>query len=104
MVGDSIIVYSSDIYDSLLRTNKTLKIKTIDTFCNNETKRAQKDIKENRLYLFTDDVVFEKDEMAQLLNKHNIGIKTRMYYCVRSNNKFDSYCYATIMDNYVYVN
>jgi hypothetical protein len=92
-----LIVYSEQVYAEMWVKNKNLKVTVIDTFCINQKKRADNDIKKGKLIYFNSKgYTFKK--MSTLLKKY--GIETKEFYgrCVRMPG-FEPYCYENEMEN-----
>ena len=90
------VVYNQDEYLKLWMKDKNVKVKVVDTFCENQTKKAIKDIANNQLTYFNPYAYYEHEELAELLKKH--GIQTKICYrpCI-SVASFNLYCYQDLM-------
>lgn len=77
-------VYNLNKYMELYAKGKdSIKnIKTLDTFCINQTKRAKIDIKNNKLIYFMSEAECEFVGMKKHLKKLNIDVKNYDHYCV----------------------
>lgn len=97
-------IYSENEYMKLWIKDKEIhkKIKIVDTFCINQTRRAKNDIKNNKLTYFVPFGNGNYDrsdkELSILLKKYNIKIDTLLIYCVRTPG-FDRSCYQKTMNN-----
>lgn len=78
------LVYNINDYMKLYAKGKdsVLNIKTIDTFCINQKKRAKVDIKNNKLIYFMSEFECEFEGMKKHLKKINIEVKNYDHYCV----------------------
>ena len=90
------IVYNIDEYMKLWIKDKNVKVEIIDTFCENQTKKAKRDIANNKLTYFDPYGYYEHEELGELLHEHNIKIERYNRYCV-SVASFNPYCYQDLM-------
>ncbi|MEO7978379.1 hypothetical protein [Flavobacterium sp.] len=96
--NDSVIVYNEDEYYK----TKSKKIKVIDTTCDFEEQRAEKDIKQGKLtYTFIYGIgVYDisNKEMNELLSKYSIKLNKVSMSCSRPPKGFKWNCYAKLMN------
>lgn len=76
--------------------DKNIKVKVFDTFCENQTKRAKRDIGSNQLIYFDPSGYYEHEELGELLKKYDIETKRYNRYCIRVAS-FNLYCYQDLM-------
>lgn len=77
-------VYNIEEYMELWVKDRNIdnKIKAVDTFCINQTKRAKEDIKNGKLTYFMSEFECEFNGMKKLLSKHNIKVENYIHHCV----------------------
>ncbi|MCL9810081.1 energy transducer TonB [Flavobacterium luminosum] len=96
--SDSIIVKSIDEFYK----TKSKKVKIVDTLCIFEQKRAQEDVKKNKLVYTLHYGIgvydFSNFEMNELLAKHSITLDTILIPCSRPPKGFKWYCYSELMN------
>lgn len=92
------VVYNQDDYLDLWMKDKTIKVEIIDTFCENQTKKAIRDIANNQLTYYDTYGYYEHEELRELLKKYDIETKRYNRNCVRVAS-FNLYCYQDLMKN-----
>lgn len=94
------IVYNEEEYSKLLIKNNNIKVITVDTFCNNSTKRVKSDIKKGKLVFFNSSDLILTRHISDLLKKYGIETRTYARSCIRLNG-FNPYCYQELMNEEV---
>jgi hypothetical protein len=96
--SDSIIVKSIDEFYK----TKSKKVKIVDTLCIFEQKRAEEDIKKDKLVYTLHYGIgvydFSNIEMKELLAKQSITLDTILIPCSRPPKGFKWYCYSELMN------
>lgn len=90
-----LIVYNVEEYSKMWLKNKKLNVTVIDTFCKNQKKRAQQDIKNGKLIYFRPNYL-EFHKMSALFKKYDIETKEFNFSCIRMGG-FQPYCYQDEM-------
>lgn len=91
-----LIVYNVEEYSKLWFKNRKLKVTVIDTFCENQKKRAIKDIKNGKLIYFGFHH-YEFSKMTKILKKYGIESKEHLGGCLRMGG-FEPFCYQEEMN------
>ncbi|WP_291135178.1 hypothetical protein [Flavobacterium sp. UBA7663] len=92
---NEVVAYNQIDFLNLQKSNAT--VKTIDTACINQTRKANADIQRNRLTYFISDAESFDSELQELLKRYNIRLKSHSFSDIAAPEGFRNYCYENLM-------
>ena len=97
-VNEPIKIYSWEEYEKIKAKNPKQQIKIIDTICPFETKKAEMDIKKNKLVFYSYACIAGTlDELNLLLKPYHIIAREGGKSCSRPPKGLNYYCYEDLM-------